>query len=158
MNQTPKVEELQEVWDTWLIKAWRADSSVGWLMVQIQDRLRELGYPHYGEKNLAACLRKDGVRRVADFMPFKRRVQPWVSEHLAWLNDRLWDGKLTDESLVKGLTGSEYDIKRDQTEARARHRLKVESQANVRSTKRAQESARSRNKTHWDQTKRVRSR
>ena len=75
------MHEHQRNWDALLILHWRKFSRVGSLFSQAEQMFGKT--PHE--------LKKEGLIRVPEFVPFKMGVRTFIAEFLKPLSDKLWD-------------------------------------------------------------------
>lgn len=77
MEQHPKQRE----WDALLIFHWRKLNTLGTLFQHAEDLF---GAPPH-------VLKKEGLKRVPDYLPFRMGMRTFIAEFLKPLSEKLWD-------------------------------------------------------------------
>lgn len=119
------IEEIQDIWDSNLIRAWHQDRK---LSVVHFWTVKELGFYGMTVPKKAESILQDyinareyindlGIKRGAEFRMSKLRVRVFMARYLTPVSEALWNGKVTDRVILKRMKDMNIQIK-DSKEAR----------------------------------------
>lgn len=106
--------DIQKLWDETLLKGWHKNWSTGYtvhyyakmlnLMSLVDIRKKLIRMEFYLKDFLSLKL----LRAPDDYIIKGIPIRAWVAERMPWLNNTLWNEKLSDEKIIKKMEESNY--------------------------------------------------